>query len=447
VRSKVNELGYRVIDINAEKHKTAGVARICLLTPGHLSTNPRLIKEADALTAAGYQVCVVAADYLGWARAADADFNARSWRVADRLRFGPLAPLPLRLKHKVRQRLARTLLNLGLSAETLENAAWHPAGPDLIRAASRIEADLYIAHYPAALPAAAQAALRHGGRYAFDAEDFHFGDPPDGAAFEFTRGLVRAIEQRHLPGAAYVSAASPEIADAYVENYRLAKPTVILNVFSADEGPAAPTPRGVAEPGPSLYWFSQTIGPDRGLECAIAAIGLAKSKPHLYLLGQSAPGFQQHLFDLAALNGCRDRLHFLRPAPPSQMVAIAARHDIGLASETGHTKNRNYALTNKLFTYLLAGAPILISDTPAQRKFAACLGACSSLYRIDDATALAAGLDHFLLDEARLAAARSAAFELGRTRFNWEVESRILLELVGQALSRPADDHHVATCA
>ena len=28
--------------------------RVCLLTPGHLSTNPRLVKEADALANAGY---------------------------------------------------------------------------------------------------------------------------------------------------------------------------------------------------------------------------------------------------------------------------------------------------------------------------------------------------------------------------------------------------------
>ena len=36
---------------------------ICLLTPGHLSTNPRLTKEADALVSAGFEVCVLAADY------------------------------------------------------------------------------------------------------------------------------------------------------------------------------------------------------------------------------------------------------------------------------------------------------------------------------------------------------------------------------------------------
>ena len=58
--------------------------------------------------------------------------------------------------------------------------AFSPFTGPLTAAAKRVPADLYIAHYPAALPAAAIAARRHGALYAFDAEDFHLGDLPDG---------------------------------------------------------------------------------------------------------------------------------------------------------------------------------------------------------------------------------------------------------------------------
>ena len=34
--------------------------RICLITPGHVASTPRLVKNADALAAAGYEVHVVA---------------------------------------------------------------------------------------------------------------------------------------------------------------------------------------------------------------------------------------------------------------------------------------------------------------------------------------------------------------------------------------------------
>lgn len=408
--------------------------RACLITPGHISTNPRLAKEAHTLASAGCEVTVIACDYSAWGRAEDRAVRSTEWNVAEPVRFGPLAPPALRMRQGVRHRVARKLVALGARDERVVAAAWHPAGPDLVKAAMAIKADLYIAHYPAALPAAATAARRHGGLYAFDAEDFHLGDPPGRQEFDSQRNLTRMIEQRYLSGAAYVTAASPDIAEAYVESYGITRPSVLLNVFPRAEAPPAPTERGAAIPRPSLYWFSQTIGPDRGLECAVEAVAAARSRPHLYLRGQFALGYETMLDALAGSLGCRDRVHFLAPAPPSEMVQLATQYDVGLASEIGHTPNNKLALSNKLFTYLLAGLPAVVSDTPAQARFAADKGSCLRLFAANDAMGLAAALDELLLDPRRLAEARRAAFELGRARYNWEVESRVLLNLVERAL-------------
>ena len=56
------------------------------------------------------------------------------------------------------------------------------------------------------------------------------------------------------------------------------------------------------------------------------------------------------------------------------MARLAAQHDVGLASELSTPPNRAISLTNKVFTYLLAGIPVLLSNTPAQRGLAAELG-------------------------------------------------------------------------
>jgi siroheme synthase len=55
--------------------------RVCWVTTGHPSTNPRLVKEADALIDAGYAVHVVACKFAGWANCADRRFEARPWTV------------------------------------------------------------------------------------------------------------------------------------------------------------------------------------------------------------------------------------------------------------------------------------------------------------------------------------------------------------------------------
>lgn len=412
------------------------VKSICLITPGHLSTNPRIVKEADALHAAGYRVSVIAADFSRWARQADREFDDRGWQLVARVPFGPDAPLLTRVVQVARQRLARLLFRGGSRASWVGRTAWHPITPELIRLACGVRADLYVAHYPAALPAAALAAARHGARYAFDAEDFHLGDLPDGPGHESTRALLRCIEACYLPGCAYVTAASPGIADSYASAYGIPRPRVILNVFPVAQGPRECTDRGSWSPGPSLYWFSQTVGTDRGLECAVRAIGISQAKPHLVLRGLPAAGFVDALSGLARECGVADRIHFLPPAAPAEMERLASQHDLGLVGETGHTLNHRMALANKLFSFLLAGVPVLLSDIPAHRQIAGELGAAARLYAVETPASLAAVIDSMLsADKAVLSDARRHAFNVARQRFNWDREQAGLLDVVAQAVA------------
>src|SRR5687768_3557691 len=58
-----------------------GRGRICLVTSQHLYENPRLVKEADALTEAGFSVRVVACRRHEWiSRMDDQLLETRSWR-------------------------------------------------------------------------------------------------------------------------------------------------------------------------------------------------------------------------------------------------------------------------------------------------------------------------------------------------------------------------------
>lgn len=411
------------------------MSRICLLTSGHLATNPRLVKEADALSEAGYEVVVICTRFSPWASMHDATFEDRSWTVAARIPFGPTAPIGTRLKQVFRQRAARAVLAAGLQFDALREAEWHPASPDISAAALAVEADLYIAHYPAALPAAAKAAAHHRALYAFDAEDFHLGDLPDRPEHEREKQRLRAIEARYLPGAAYVSAASPGIADAYSEAYGIKRPAVILNAFPLAQAPIGATERGSAEPGPSLYWFSQTIGSDRGLETAVAAMSGTNVKVHLYLRGLPTPGYIAHLRAMAGSDESADRIHVLEIDAPIEMERLAAAYDLGLVAETNVTPNRSICLTNKLFSYLLAGVPPLISDTPGQVAFARSCGLTNLVYPIGDAVALGRRIDEVLEGPKMLAELRAKCFQLGQQQFNWEHESEILLERVAMALS------------
>lgn len=410
--------------------------RICLITPGHLATNPRIVKEADALSGAGYRVSVIAADYLDWASKADEEFAGRPWQPVHKIPFGPRSPKASYLWQTLRRHAARKFVEqVGPRVSALERAI-HSITPELTSAASRVPAELYIAHYVAALPAAARAAAWHGAKFGFDAEDFHCGDYPDDERHAFDRELIQQIEGRYLPLCQHLTAASPGIADAYAQRYGTRRPTVILNVFPRSHAPPAPTPRGTARPGPSLYWFSQTIGPNRGLECAVQAIALAQSRPHLYLRGNMMPGYLERLQRLAREGGVSGRIHFLAPESPRDMERLAAAYDVGLVSEVGETKNRRIALTNKLFSYLLAGLPVAATKIAAHAELSGDTEGAVFLYATNDASALATVLDKLLLNPDKLAEARSRAWDLGKSRFNWDVEQKALLESVAGQLAQ-----------
>lgn len=417
-------------DLADAKSSTGDVAcvRICIVTPGHLATNPRVVKEALALAEAGHELHVVHGHYAPWAAPYDAQIRGFA---TTRVSFGPHFTRHARyLRQSLTRRAAIALSRFRPLRTTLAPTAIAPVARDLAAATMAIEADLYIAHYVAALPAAARAARRHGGLYSFDAEDFHPGDLPDTPQSAPANRIISAIERKMLPGAAFVTAAAPGIADAYADRYGIARPEVILNVFPRGDAPAAPTARGTTQPGPSVYWFSQTIGADRGLECAVRGIAKAKTRPHLYLRGTPARGFAELLNALAAKEGVEDRIHLLAPESPGRMIHLAAKFDVGLVGETGETHNRRIALTNKQFTYLLAGIPMAMSDIEAHRAFVADVKGAAFLYGNGDPTDLAARLDALLGDPDALAEARHTAFRLGQERFNWECESTTLVSLV-----------------
>lgn len=409
--------------------------RICLISPGHLSTNPRLVKEALSLKYAGFEVTVIHGRFNQWGAENDVAI-AREIGSTTAVPFGPVAASRVTyLRQNIIRHGAKLLVRTGRSCPTVVETSHHPIVQDIIAATLAQPADLYIAHYVAALPAAAKAAQRYGTLYAFDAEDFHLGVLSDSPENVPEKETVRAIERRYLPGAAYVTAASPLIAEAYAESYGITLPTTILNVFPKRNAPPASSPGGTAQPGPSLYWFSQTIGPGRGLETAVEAISRAASKPHLYLRGIAAPGYRERLCGLALKAGIADRLHFLEAAAPDELERLGSAYDLGFIGELPETINRRIALTNKLFSYILGGLPILASNIPAHSAIAPDFGPAMGLYAVHDPLSLASAIDAILLDPARLAEARAHAWRLGQDQHNWDREQTRFLETVRVALN------------
>jgi glycosyltransferase involved in cell wall biosynthesis len=310
--------------------------------------------------------------------------------------------------------------------------ALSPSVQRLARAAAAEPADLYIAHCLDALPAAARAARCHGAKLGFDAEDDHVGELADTPENQLDIAIRRQIEAEFLPQCHHLTASSPGIARAYAERHGVTM-TPILNVFPLSQAPSGPAAGSCGRPL-SVYWFSQTIGPGRGLECFIKALGKIRGGVTLSVRGSDFLGYSAQLKRLAARIGVTDAISFLPSAPPDEMAKLASQHDVGLASELSTPPNRAICLSNKIFTYLLAGIPLLMSNTPAQREIAHELGNAARVVDLADPDSTAAAVAAWALNEQALLVAKHTAWRIARARFNWDREKELFLRSVRQTL-------------
>lgn len=403
--------------------------RVCLVSPGHLASNPRLVKEADALYEAGFAVRVIAGDSTPSVRSLDDTIRRRApWPVVNVY----LGRCPAYFARRCRQLLAKKAFAHGMRGVPMAEWSLSPATQSLARAAAAEPADLYIAHCLDALPAAAWAAQRHRSKFGFDAEDDHIGELVDTPENQLEIAIRRRIETEFLPHCQHLTASSPGIARVYGERYGVSM-TTILNVFPLSQAPRSPCATR-NDRALSVYWFSQTIGPGRGLELFIKAMGKMRGHVTLCVRGSDFLGYSARLKALAAEVGVANAIYFLPSAAPDEMSQLAAEHDVGLSSELNMPPNRAISLTNKIFSYLLAGIPVLLSNTSAQRELAAKLGQAARLMDLADPDAVAATLEPWVSNSQVLTSAKSTAWHLAQTRFNWDIEKIPFLKSVRTAL-------------
>jgi hypothetical protein len=407
--------------------------RVCVVTAGHMSTCPRMLKAADALHGAGFDVRVVSASHTPWAVEADSRLRAtRPWRW-DLVDYARVTARGRQIVTGARRRIAHAL-TVGFGVSRVPAAvcvrSYSRAHDELVRAVTKEPTDLVYGGTTGALAAVGEAAVRLGVPYGLDLEDFHTGERSAQAGQ--LSAIAERVERLVLPGAAFLTTSSPMIADAYTDKYGM-RPRTVYNTFSLDLPDPVESLDGVPL---RFYWFSQTLGAGRGLEDFIRAAALAKVVGELHVRAGVKQPYLDDLMRFArdAAPALTFRLH--EPGSPDAMVHLSQDYDLGLSGEEPTALNRRLCLGNKIFTYLAAGVPVLLSATPAQVALGQDLGKAAIMYEPGDVTGLAKRLACLAGDPGARLQARKAARQAAQRRWHWEhPEDRgALIDVVRRAL-------------
>ncbi len=404
--------------------------KVVILNGNHLCNNPRVLKEAGCLSASGYDVEVLG----GWIDNELAERD-RKLLVGEAFRFTPVVRME-------RASIGRTLLRgrrwTAMRAKDLLGLEFPGAlgygGARLLEEARSRDADLYIAHSELTLWVARSLALE-GRRVGVDMEDWFSEDLPAASRRHRPVKLLRQLEREVLAASVHRTCTSVAMAEALALAYECPRPQVVYNAFPWSERDSldAQTLDRKDRSLPSIHWYSQSIGPGRGLEDLFAALAQLDVPAEIHLRGNLWEGYRAWLADVLTPSW-RERVFFHPTVPNGELLSRIAEHDIGLSLDPAVPASRDLTVTNKILQYMQAGLAVVASATSGQREIASAVPGAIRLYSPGDPGSLASILRDLVSNKAALAGARRVSLEGARDRFCWEKVAPILVACIERAI-------------
>lgn len=401
-----------------------------------VSPDPRVEKEASTLIDAGHRVTIIA-KYKS---------DERPGREATSYGAEIIRAFPddLRIMDRVRRLGERPKSGTEAREDSHDlspmwvRALQHPATAirkalntmTYIRVGKSVDADVYHAHDVDTLYAAEVCAKDARVPLVFDAHELA---PYQDGLTRPQRLFAHLLLKGWLRRAEVVITVSLGIAEHLRSTYGIERPEVIKNVPEPFRGEPVDLRALFDIPDDhAIVIYQGGLGPSRGTNQLIAAMTHLDDVT-LVLLGSDLRGLSTTYGDLASRLGVRKRVRLVPAVPRSELLAYTAGADVGVVTFLATSKNHELALPNKLFEYLVAGIPVLVSDLPEMANLISRTGAgltCDP----SDPSDIAANLQVLIENCTWYGSRAKAAAE----RFNWTVEGRRFLAAYAKAFrARP----------
>ncbi len=345
--------------------------KLLFITSANLATNPRLVKEIDAL-ADTYEIDVILFRFIHWSSPIDEKMRLErkhiSFTLLDVSKQNIINWVFYALLEKIGQQVwsifkhSLPINALALSRKTIKITNFLKKNNNY---------DLIIAHTISALYPAYKSAHRWHIPFAFDIEDYDPGMVFTGAGKHY-KTICETLYKNILPKAAYLTSASPLIGENTLQLIK-GHPhhQTIINSFPEEEFLCQKNKRQIEklQHPVKFVWFSLTISFNRGLEEFFEAAKLLDYPIEVTLIGNIDPSFEKEIIEPINNNNHQINISIHPPLQQQKLHQQLNVHDVGLAIEPGIDLNNKLAISNKIIAYAQAGLYILASNTLGQNKF------------------------------------------------------------------------------
>lgn len=428
------------------------MTRVVMVVGNDITTDTRVRKSALALSNAGYDVVVVchassgrvSDSYLGKVliRRVPIKFTKRDLlraRIERRKQLlKPLGVIHPRL-HKYGQRGLNVLEKAWGSTRIA--LYWPRVVPEVLDTEQafidvivELKPDVIHAHDVQVMRLAALAAERAKSPWIYDAHEWVTGLSRYGRRTRRVVGAWAQLEEEWITSASRVITVSPQLAQALKELHRLDRlPTVVLNAPPLVTRQALHhTLRGNAgvDLASKVLVYAGGVTAARGVQDVIEALPLL---PDVHFVLVPVPHgntwIVQRMKRRALALGVGHRFHIAPAVGPDEVSAYLSDADAGIIP-LRHFPSHEMALTNKLFEYLHAQIPVVVSDCKAQMEFVQEHNV-GEVFLASDRSSLAQAVMRVL------AGPRPTWDSSFLEEWSWQPQAQKLLDLYADLLGRP----------
>jgi glycosyltransferase involved in cell wall biosynthesis len=186
----------------------------------------------------------------------------------------------------------------------------------------------------------------------------YFTEVPELIGRKRVKKIWEILEGLILPHIQYSTTVSASIAEAYNQKYGISMQVIRNLPFRMENIRHAGSLRKNDE---NIIIYQGSLNLGRGLENAIKAMQYIENA-RLIIAGSG--DIETDLRKLAASLDLDNKVHFIGRIPAPELLDYTVQADLGISLEEKLGLNYYYALPNKLFDYIQARVPVLVSDLP-----------------------------------------------------------------------------------
>jgi hypothetical protein len=233
--------------------------------------------------------------------------------------------------------------------------------------------------------------------------------------------LLQNAEAFVLKKAECVFCPSRSMAKSLRDFYKLEKEiNVVYNSFPIEEGLES----HLKKIPKSLLWFSQTIGPGRGIEELINALQIVETNIEIHFVGYIKDEYKE--FITSGLKGNKHIIKFVPFLKHNELLDYIKNFEVGLALEPSFPLNKDLTISNKILLYLQMKLRVIASKTTGQLELSDSFNDQMLYVDIGDAIDFSEGIKKMLLAPSKML---SNHFD---KKYSWEYQESKLVKIVSK---------------